>query len=237
MSARRFLAFVMLAGATLAPSESSARYGENPAQHFRCESREGRPQHCRVDTRGGVVLVRQLSRGACIEGHSWGWDHRGVWVTRGCRAEFETGAGRPHWVGPGGAWDDDHWDGSRVTCESHEQRTNFCDIDTRGGVLLVRQFSRAACIEGRSWGWDRRGVWVAQGCRAEFESGRSHGGDRVIRCESRNGRIQYCDIGFVREVRLQRQLSRGQCLEGQSWGWGRHGLWVSHGCRGEFVVW
>jgi hypothetical protein len=25
-----------------------------------------------------------------------------------------------------------------------------------------------ACIEDQNWGWDRRGVWVSDGCRAEF---------------------------------------------------------------------
>lgn len=254
MSARRFaVASTLLALAALAPLEASAQYGYGP-QRFRCESQDGRTQYCDVDTRGGVVLVRQLSRGACIEGRTWGWDRRGVWVAQGCRAEFETGAGGgPGWgggpVGPGPGWGG----GQRVTCESRDQRTSYCDIDTRGGVILVRQLSRGACIEGRSWGWDRRGVWVSQGCRAEFEAGRGggpgwgggHGGPgwgggpgvRTIRCESQDGRTQYCDVGFAREVRLERQLSRGQCIEGRSWGWDRRGLWVANGCRGDFSVW
>ena len=35
------------------------------------------------------------------------------------------------------------------------------------GVQLVRQLSRAACIQGRSWGYGRNGIWVSDGCRAE----------------------------------------------------------------------
>ncbi|MFN9967954.1 MAG: DUF3011 domain-containing protein, partial [Lysobacteraceae bacterium] len=104
-----------------------------------------------------------------------------------------------------------------------------------------------------SWGWDRRGIWVSNGCRAEFEAGRGSGGRpgfgggpgwgggpggvQTLRCESNDGRTNWCAIGFVRSVRLERQLSRGPCIEGQSWGWDRRGIWVSNGCRGEFTVW
>lgn len=260
MTFRRTLAALCFAVVLLLPGLAAAQRGYEPSQRFRCESRDGRTSHCSVDTRGGVVLVRQLSRGACIEGRTWGWDRGVVWVSQGCRAEFETGRGGwdgghggPGWGGgPGWSGGPGWGGGQRVTCESRDQRTSYCDIDTRGGVVLVRQLSRGACIEGRTWGWDRRGVWVSQGCRAEFETGRGggpgwndgpgwgggHGGPaRVVRCESRDGRTQYCDIGFAREARLERQLSRGACIEGQTWGWDRRGLWVTGGCRGEFSLW
>ena len=246
--------------------------------HFECASREQRTVHCPVDTRGGVALVRQHSRAPCIEGQSWGWDRRGVWVSRGCRGEFATAAGmdghawqgRPGW-GPGPGWqgrpdwddapdwDEDGWERGagpvlQGVCESWGQRTAWCSFDTRHGVVLLRQLSRGACIEGHNWGWDRRGVWVSQGCRAEFASagkprrphgppphwqgpGGGWGGQQMIRCESTRSRSQNCTIGHARSVRLQRQLSRVECREGYNWGWDRGGLWVSHGCRAEFVVW
>jgi hypothetical protein len=37
-------------------------------------------------------------------------------------------------------------------------------------------------------------------------------------------------------VRLVRQMSDARCSEGYSWGWNRAGVWVNHGCRGQFVV-
>jgi len=253
MSTRCFLiALVAVFGASLHSTPATAQYGYEPAQRFRCESNDGRTNQCRVDTRGGVVLVRQLSRGACIEGRTWGWDRRGVWVAEGCRAEFEVGGG---YAGhPGGGYGDGYGGGSVIRCESHNGRQNYCDLDVRGGVVLVRQLSRGACIEGHNWGWDRRGVWVSQGCRAEFASagkprrphgppphwqgpGGGWGGQQMIRCESTRSRSQNCTIGHARSVRLQRQLSRVECREGYNWGWDRGGLWVSHGCRAEFVVW
>jgi len=48
----------------------------------------------------------------------------------------------------------------------------YCQADTRGGVQLLKQPSDSACREGYSWGYDRRGIWVDHGCRADFQVGR-----------------------------------------------------------------
>jgi len=65
----------------------------------------------------------------------------------------------------------------RLHCSSREFRDNYCPADTRAGVQLVRQTSRAPCEEGRSWGSDRRGIWVSGGCEAEFIVGGGRGYD------------------------------------------------------------
>jgi len=134
-------------------------------QRIRCESHDRRTNYCNVDTRGGVRLVRQLSDRACIRGRDWGANDRGIWVTDGCRAEFALGSGRGYGSGNGYA--------RSFRCESSDSRTRYCNVDTRYGVDLVRQLSRSACIEGRSWGVTRDGVWVSRGCRAEFAVGGS----------------------------------------------------------------
>lgn len=133
---------------------------------FRCESRRGRVEHCAVSTRGGVRLARQLSRGACVEGSTWGYDRGGLWVAQGCRAEFEIDDG-----GYGNGWSNgyDGYGGPQsVRCESGDGRGKRCGLRVWRGVDLARQLSRAPCIEGQSWGWDHRGIWVSNGCRAEF---------------------------------------------------------------------
>jgi hypothetical protein len=56
-----------------------------------------------------------------------------------------------------------------LRCESEDGRRRFCPIDTRGSrVEMTRQMSRSECRFGRNWGYDRNGVWVDRGCRAEF---------------------------------------------------------------------
>lgn len=57
----------------------------------------------------------------------------------------------------------------QVTCESHDQDRNTCEADLRGYRLVdVREKSDADCDIGRNFGYNNRGVWVTQGCRAEF---------------------------------------------------------------------
>lgn len=56
-----------------------------------CESRDHRYRYCRVDTDNQVTLRRQVSESSCRRGGSWGYDRHGVWVDRGCGAEFEVG--------------------------------------------------------------------------------------------------------------------------------------------------
>lgn len=133
-------------------------------------------------------------------------------------------------------------------CESEDQRTQRCMIDTRNGVSLVRQDSDAPCVQGRTWGYDRDGVWVSGGCRARFAlgnygygsgSGYSGGGRdaQTIRCESQDGRRDVCGLPFrARSVSITRQLSDTRCSEGATWGWSGDTVWVDRGCRAEFVA-
>jgi hypothetical protein len=56
-----------------------------------------------------------------------------------------------------------------------------------------------------------------------------------FRCESKGAELKYCDVDASAGVRLTRQLSSMPCIKGRTWGYGRFGVWVDHGCRGEFV--
>lgn len=131
---------------------------------FRCESQDNRTRHCRADTRGGVRIVRQLSDSPCIQGRSWGYDNNGVWVSRGCRAEFVAGAGGSY--GPGYGTNPGY--GRTLRCESRNNRQQRCNVRVTRGVDLIRQLSKTRCVRGQNWGWDRSGIWVQGGCRGEF---------------------------------------------------------------------
>lgn len=73
--------------------------------------------------------------------------------------------GRGGWR-PGRDWDRP----IRLDCHSNQSRYQLCQVDVgrHGRVTLERQVSDADCREGYSWGWNRSGVWVAHGCRAQF---------------------------------------------------------------------
>jgi hypothetical protein len=55
-----------------------------------------------------------------------------------------------------------------VRCESERDRQRYCKVDTRRGVEVYRRLSKSPCRYGKSWGYNRRGIWVDDGCRADF---------------------------------------------------------------------
>ena len=153
------------------------------SQSLYCASDDGRRHYCNVDTRGGIRLVQQRSGSPCIQGRTWGYDRNGIWVDRGCRADFETADrysyndpyynrdqsrdryyGRNRNYGYGGGYNV-----QTFYCESGDMRRHWCSEGLSGQVRLVRQRSNSPCIQGQTWGRDRGGVWVDQGCRADFQ--------------------------------------------------------------------
>jgi hypothetical protein len=62
--------------------------------HVICSSSGGRV-FCDADTGQGVRLQRQLYQSqGCVQGETWGYTEQGIWVDRGCSAEFVV-AGAP----------------------------------------------------------------------------------------------------------------------------------------------
>lgn len=142
-----------------------------------CASDDMKRHYCPVNTSRGVRLVNQRSQSACTQGYSWGYDRKGVWVDRGCRADFfvpaEQGGGGPGY-GPGGPGygppppGRPPYNAPIVNCSSNNGKRNYCNADTSRGVSMARQISGSACTLGQTWGYDRGRIWVDRGCRADF---------------------------------------------------------------------
>jgi hypothetical protein len=54
-------------------------------------SSDGGKTYCDASTGRGVQLVKQRSEAACNQGDSWGYDGLGIWVDKGCSADFLLG--------------------------------------------------------------------------------------------------------------------------------------------------
>jgi len=127
--------------------------------------------------------------------------------------------------------------GDRFMCESYRGQRQHCAADTSGGVRLVKQIGYNSC-QG-NWGYDYYGVWVANGCRGEFQIDRYQDyygqTNDVIRCESYSQRRQTCarDLKGA-EVSLIHQLSNQTCQG--NWGYNYNEVWVSKGCKADFYV-
>jgi hypothetical protein len=150
-------------------------------------------------------------------------------------------------------------DARTVICESNDRQAGYCPADTRGGIRLSRQLSKAGCYEGKTWGYDRHGIWVSRGCRARFEIGdfRPEYYDRqrsdhrswrrdddqrrhrptAITCQSWENRLTYCRAPLRHaRVTIKHRLSGTPCRYDENWGWDRGGIWVKGGCRAVFSI-
>ena len=195
-----------------------------------CESTDGRRTNCKADTTEGVQIVRSLDNKECRFGREWGYDANGIWVKKGCRAEFAVrGKPRPAL--------------QTVTCASENDARRQCPAETRYGVALVKQIGARSCILGESWGFDETGVWVADGCQGQF----ALGGYRLppeampataskVTCESLDGGHKHCPVDTSHGVGLIRQISGSDCVLNRTWAYDRNGIWVTNGCRAEFAV-
>ncbi|MDZ4661018.1 MAG: DUF3011 domain-containing protein [Pseudomonadota bacterium] len=134
-----------------------------------------------------------------------------------------------------------HYD---VTCESYNY--NYYECALPGYVLdawIIREYSHNACIPNHAWGISGNVVWVSRGCQATF---RVQIQDRRpprppprrvvdLRCESRDYGYHECYVGRrVVQLSLLQQMSKNECLYGQSWGFSNDAVWVDRGCRGLF---
>lgn len=194
-----------------------------------CESDNGRRKECTADTSAGVQLVRQLSDAACTFNSGWGYDQKGIWVSKGCRAEFAV-RGRPK---P---------QVKALVCESPGARV-ACPAETQFGIAIVKQLGDRTCVLGETWGFDQDGVWVDQGCRGQFVLGGYRLPENAVpatamrlKCESLDGKRNVCAVDTGRGVGLVRQLSETTCVLNRTWGYTREEIWVADGCRAEFVV-
>jgi hypothetical protein len=157
----------------------SAGPNSGPAQ-VTCSSSNGGRQHCPADTHNGVHMVRQISGSPCEEGRTWGFDGSGIWVNKGCRANFMVGGNGGNGQGYGNGNGYAQPVSSRtITCSSNDGRRNYCNMDTSNArIAMTKQISGSSCVEGTTWGFDGRGIWVDKGCRANFlvQTGGGYGG-------------------------------------------------------------
>lgn len=179
-----------------------------------CASEDGHRHYCSADTRAGVTLQKQRSKSVCTQGQTWGFDQQGVWVDRGCRADFMVNAPQ---VQASHDHDRDH--------DRDSARDGDHDRDQRGGG--DRDHDRDADRDRDRY-------------RNDFDRGRDredrHEETMQLTCSSEDGARHYCESDIQGEAAMLRQRSGSPCRQGYSWGNDRRGIWVDHGCRADFSL-
>ena len=212
----------LLAGALLLVGVAGAQ-----ASTVTCESRDGSLQSCPVKTSGGVRLARQLSSQGCWQNDTWGYDSQRIWVTHGCRAEFDVGSAARS-ANTGNAIAAAAVVGLAAAAviannqNDHHGHHNRRDDD---------RYSSHDYYDRRYDQYDRTNDYGRYGYNG-------YGGDprRTFICESRNDRRNFCSIPKRGHVEVYRQLSSRSCSHGRSWGVQGGEVWVDDGCRAEFAV-
>lgn len=126
-----------------------------------CETGGREEVRCPADTRFGVALAGTLGDTPCSFGANWGFDDDGVWVSHGCRAKLALGGYRIDEAAvPPTAL--------RLSCASEAGGRAVCEAEAGRGVGLVRETGVKPCVLNRTWGYDGSGIWVSDGCAAEF---------------------------------------------------------------------
>lgn len=217
----------LLLSASLLLFTTSALFAATPVP---CESFGDARNECRIGSGGSIILVSERSEDLCREGITWGTASEGVvWVSRGCRGVFRARSAP----------------GARTVCESLDGNRTPCMADTTSGVTLLRQLSKADCLEGESWGYEdgREEIWVDRGCRAEFLLSRMVTRPRIpntlnttVVCEASGRRRKECPANTTDGVQIIRVLGDNVCRFGTQWGYDAKNIWVAGGCRAEFAT-
>jgi hypothetical protein len=204
-----------------------------------CESKEARRAECAIPLDWQARLVRTMSTNPCVQDRSWGYTERVLWVSSGCRGEFEISARptTPGGPGYGGAT-------RRLTCGSPVGNQVQCQTGGyASSVRLVRDLSgNNRCRQGQSWGYTSAYVWTKAGCRGDFEvaygnAGGPVSGNRRLTCGTGTTSQAQCPTGgYATSVRLVRDLSGNRCRQNTNWGYTDSFIWTNAYCRAEFEV-
>jgi len=216
-------------------ASSSSTYVDSSGRLVHCVSTESGRTYC--GTRHARYTLSGNPNPSCIQGQTWGYDERGVWVTGGCNADFSY-------------VDSDDASTNSSTYVDSSGRLVHCVSTASGRTYCGTQHVRYTlsgnpnpyCIQGQTWGYDERGVWVSGQCRGDFAyfdaddaAGRTTyvaSTGHTIHCVAEpNGRT-YCGARHLRYSLYGNP--NPYCVQGQTWGYDERGVWVSGQCVGDF---
>ena len=214
----------------------SATYVNNSGQAVHCVATANGRTYC------GTAHTRYVISGTpaptCVEGSTWGFDDRGVWVSGGCTADFSAAAGNE--VTGRSTYMNDA--GRVVHCVATASGRSYCGAAHMR--YAIRSNPNPVCVEGRTWGLDDRGVWVSGGCTADFDAAEDNAtatpvsahldsSGRLVKCVSTASGRTYCGVHHAHYV--YSGTPNPVCVEGTTWGYDERGVWVTGGCKGDFT--
>jgi hypothetical protein len=182
-----------------------------------CASQSAGYRFCRADTSRGVALIEQLSPFACNKDNTWGFDKGGIWVSNGCAARFGLGPSRQS-------------DELEAKAQGTGAEALARDMTSGGRAMRRAAQAQKATAETNA---DQAGA-NAPVSRAANPAALGQA-SRLV-CESKQYRLQRCPVPVRSHVQLNRKLGRAECRFNATWGYDYGEIWVTDGCRAEFLV-
>jgi len=121
-----------------------------------------------------------------------------------------------------------------ITCESKHQRYNTCPIQSHGYVTLRRQTSRSACIQGRTWDYDQRNIWVDDNCKGEFEVETRHHTKDHSDHNGGNAVAAVAALAILAAVASSSKGDKDSRYNNDDYHGSRHSSYVPHWMVGDF---
>jgi predicted porin len=118
-----------------------------------------------------------------------------------------------------------------IDCGAGEGKRTTCAADTSAGVVLTAQTGANRCVLGTTWGFDTKGVWVADGCRGTFAFTDDR---RTVTCAAAPGSREMCAANAAEGVAIM--SGSPACILGRTWGYDQSSIWVADGCQATFVL-
>lgn len=121
-----------------------------------------------------------------------------------------------------------------ITCKSKHQSYQICPIQSHGYVTLRRQTSKADCIKGRTWDYDKNLIWVDENCKGEFEVETRHHTKGHKDHSGQNAVAAAAAIAIIAAVSASSKNDKGGRYNDENYHGSRHSSYIPNWMVGDF---
>ena len=246
--------FAVTAAAYVPPSQGYGQANPNQVRACRSEADRRLPGY----TYDQIRVVPESRQGDVARMRWMAGDNAGMCAVT-ASGRIISFSMRGDGMGPGNGGDYGRPVTTTISCESKEAGRQECTIPRGARVRLARQISQNPCRLNDTFGTGEGYLWVAKGCRGEFEvttvaiqpvpvqpvppvypgPGGNAGTTTRITCQSVQtiaNTTRQCRIPPGATARLVRQVSNVRCQPNVNYGTAEGFIWVKDGCGAEFEV-
>ena len=204
-----------------------------------CESSSGQTRNCPINGSYNKVYLRtQLSRAPCHQGSSWGVEDSYVWVSNGCRANFQVIQGNSNPDSHGNRYNSNESSDNGKAAAAAAAAAIIIGAAAIAAAHKNKDHGRYSEAESRKRYGNSYDTYGSDNNRNNY--GNTYGNNydsRNVTCQSSNEGRNRCNarIGSG-NVEIARKLSNSACRYGRDWDFDNSAIYVWNGCRAVFTI-